>query len=328
MPLLPQCSAGGPAAVSRYGLRPNMMTTAAAIAMAALAAPPPPKLPQIPAQFSCPFQYAPGIVGMFHQDDTNQRSCQTFSDHELPGGLSKVSTGGLLQNWTLVAASGSMHITVNGVCRARRGERYLNYFGWLSTQPGVKFIGRTTVNSRQCNAWGVSAGPSAVGGREICVDDDNNPVVLKNGKSEWLFGLPLTVGPPPESVFRLGPYCDKPTPPCEGGAVQRLDAVVFHPRDKYDLAGQDVGDLLGDAFFLCSTGPQANSAGQAYQVVSRWHLEVWSGFGQYALCNGYPPTCIGNERFLVGREAATCFKDQCGQVGHGRRPGAPTAPPG
>jgi hypothetical protein len=52
---------------------------------------------------------------------------------------------------------------------------------------------------------------------------------------------------------------------------------------------------------------------QAYEVVSKWSLEVWSGFGQYALCNGYPPKCIGNEKFLVGREAATGFKDLCGQ---------------
>ena len=40
---------------------------------------------------------------------------------------------------------------------------------------------------------------------------------------------------------------------------------------------------------------------------------MWSGFGQYALCNGYPPRCIGTERRFVGREAAAGFKARGGQ---------------
>ena len=293
-----------------------MATSAGAIvALGVLAAAPLPLLPQIPAQFSAPFQYEPGLVGFFHQDDTNQRMAQSFGDHQLPGRLSNASTV-LSQNWSFIATAGSMHVTVNRVCRVEQGARYTNYFGWL-TQPGVKFLGACTPTQkgcpkRACNVWGL-AGAGGKMSEEICVDDDNNPVVLKMSGREFLFGLPLTVAPPPESVFKLGPYCDKPAPPCEGGAVQKLEAVVFHPRGKYNIAGQDVGDLLGDTFFLCAAGPKAQSAGQLYSVVSKWSLEVWSGFGQYALCNGYPPKCIGNEKFLVGREAATGFKYLCGQ---------------
>ena len=267
----------------------NAAGLVAMVALGVVAAEPPANPPQIPAQFSAPFQYEPGLVGFFHQDDTNKRYAQSFSDHQLPGRLSNASTMGLLQNWSFVATTGSLHITVNRVCRAEQGAHYQNFFGWLG-EPGVKYVGACVpalhgCPERPCKVWGMIGGGAGgnAAGQEICVDDDNYPVLLKVGKGrEWLFGAPVSVGPPPEHVFKLGPFCDKPAPACKKGAVQKLEAVIFHPRGKYNIAGQDVGDMLGDTFFLCAAGPNTSSAGQvrvqgspygtSYNVIYRVYL--------------------------------------------------------
>eukprot|EP00040_Diaphanoeca_grandis_P016258 m.83820 g.83820 ORF g.83820 m.83820 type:complete len:451 (-) comp25675_c0_seq2:185-1537(-) len=268
----------------------------------------------VPPQFTAPFQYEPGLVGTFYQDATNTRYAMNFLDRQLPGHLSKVNTNGLTQNWTMVATTKHTNVIDNGVCRVVN-EQFQDFFGWVSN-PNAVFIGQTTFDHRACNHWGLpepnQPGKNAI---EVCLDLQTNvPVVLVIGThTEWIFGEPVQIGPPKQSAFDVRSVCDSVPPACPNGVVESLEAVVFHPRGMYNIAGQDVGDLLGDTFFLCAAGPSATSAGQQYSVVSKWELEVWTGYGQYALCNGYPPTCIGNETFLVGREAATGFKDLGGQ---------------
>jgi hypothetical protein len=87
----------------------------------------------------------------------------------------------------------------------------------------------------------------------------------------------VSVGPPPESAFALSPYCGVPSPACTDASVVPLVAVVFHPANNTNIAGQDVGDLLGDTMFLCFSGPGARSGGAQYAQVSLWNLNVWSG---------------------------------------------------
>lgn len=52
---------------------------------------------------------------------------------------------------------------------------------------------------------------------------------------------------------------------------------MFHPAGNTNIAGQDVGDVLGDTMFLCLAGPNASSGGAKYAQVSMWNLQVWSG---------------------------------------------------
>ena len=341
--------------------------------------------PQLPPQFSVPFEYAPGLVGTFYQDQSRSRSAFEFSEDRLPGHLSKCSSAGLMQNWSFITNATSTYGTVNRVCRRQEGK-YTDYFGWVSG-PGSLFVGSATGQSLRgqrvpCSVWCLqtpspesssqqlsssqchdtlgslcgraqkastgdclsccgshqqqlqhsgcaeadfdafcAGGAPAQPGRskcalEIYLDASSRPVQLElsGGKQTWRFDPDGFVpGPPPEQKFVKGPYCDKPEPACPNGEIKTIDAVLFHPRGKYNLAGQDVGDLLGDTFFLCTTGSSASSGGSQYSVVSRWTLRVWSGFGEYSLCNGYPPVCMGQETFLVGREAATGWKDRCGQ---------------
>lgn len=89
--------------------------------------------------------------------------------------------------------------------------------------------------------------------------------------------MQIAIGPPPESAFALSQYCGIPSPGCPGGAATPLVAVVFHPAGNTNIAGQDVGDVLGDTMFLCLAGPNASSGGAKYAQVSMWNLQVWSG---------------------------------------------------
>lgn len=159
---------------------------------------------------------------------------------------------------------------------------------WVS-EPASVYLGSTTYEGRACDVWATSSDPKTAA-VELCVDAQNNPVGMVtrgHGEATTLsFGLPLTRGPPPESAFQVPSTCGRPGPTCENGANVPLEAVVFHPTHQLDIAGQDVADRLGDTMFLCLAGPNASSAGQQYTEISLWDLEVWSGFGQYSLCNG------------------------------------------
>lgn len=81
---------------------------------------------------------------------------------------------------------------------------------------------------------------------------------------------------------------------------------IFHPKDNFDIAGQDVGDGTGDVFFVCVDvlTNRATGVDHHYQWLSSWTVTHNPQIGQYQNCNGYPPRCLGAEDFLVGHEAA------------------------
>eukprot|EP00035_Acanthoeca_spectabilis_P031346 m.13729 g.13729 ORF g.13729 m.13729 type:complete len:435 (+) comp4704_c0_seq1:40-1344(+) len=283
------------------------------------AGPAPPK-PQLPTQWSAPFSFSEAGFksnnGRFNQDGVNQRYAYSFVDNTLPGRTPIPVPVGTEQTWAMMANATVSTTTVNDVCRIPSPTaHFVDLFGWVS-EPASVYLGPTTYEGRACDVWATSSDPKTAA-VELCVDAQNNPVGMVtrgHGEATTLsFGLPLTRGPPPESAFQVPSTCGHPGPTCENGANVPLEAVVFHPTHQLDIAGQDVADRLGDTMFLCLAGPNASSAGQQYTEISLWDLEVWSGFGQYSLCNGYPPTCMGNDNFNVGKEASTGFKPGCGQ---------------
>ena len=75
---------------------------------------------------------------------------------------------------------------------------------------------------------------------------------------------------------------------------------------EYDIAGQDLGDAVGDNVFVCQDllggKPKATDAG--YQWLTQWTVELLPWFGQYANCNGYGPAqhCASADQYVVGRE--------------------------
>ena len=70
------------------------------------------------------------------------------------------------------------------------------------------------------------------------------------------------------------------------------------------------GDLTGDALFICVDRLQNKSwMDHNYSLISRYVLEISTAYGQYALCNGYPPSCVGGDPRLVGRKTPSSVGD-------------------
>ena len=74
-------------------------------------------------------------------------------------------------------------------------------------------------------------------------------------------------------------------------APASLTGYIFHPRDVFEIANQDVGDAQGDVTFVCEdvlkNGLPSNASGNGtYQIITQWTIEHMSSFGQYQNCIG------------------------------------------
>lgn len=94
--------------------------------------------------------------------------------------------------------------------------------------------------------------------------------------------------------------------PASTDGTQTTDMFIFHPKDNFDIAGQDLADLGGDTAFVCLdvTLNQSHWTDHNYTWLTKWEIEHLPTWGQYANCNGYPSTCLGSETFYPGHEAA------------------------
>jgi len=98
---------------------------------------------------------------------------------------------------------------------------------------------------------------------------------------------------------------DPPKCPANGTSnIISQDLYIFHPSNQFDIAGQDIGDALGDTFFVCEE--QITGAGDNdYEWISHWSIQYDATIiGQYQNCNGYPSDCQGTNTYYIGREAA------------------------
>lgn len=120
-----------------------------------------------------------------------------------------------------------------------------------------------------------------------------------------------------EALLQIPDQCLEPPPICDGGEVTELDVYIFHPANQFDLYNEDVADLLGDTAFICSDAASGHTDSDAYEWVSRYSLQVWSGWGDYGECNRPSPheegVCISFEDYAVGREASFGLKPKGGQ---------------
>lgn len=209
-----------------------------------------------------------------------------------------------------------------GVCRQFVANGFHDMFAWAGNPLLSAYGGQEEIRGRPCTRWRLRfSRPNQ--GISLCADGDI-PVQLefqfqRRGKTAWMaleFG-PITAGDSVDrAVFEKPPQCETLAPACK--AAERtvdLEAYVFHPGmsvGDYDLAGQDVADLLGDAAFICIDRTQSNTSSWVdhnYTRISRYVVQVSPAYGQYALCNGYAdtsppgPVCFGGDEHLVGREA-------------------------
>jgi hypothetical protein len=250
-------------------------------------------------------------AGRFEFDLPNQRLNQTINSPWF---------GGYSLNTSAILLNTSAHNFINGRCAEINGTVFGDPFGWLVL---AKFSGTVTLgpeyHSRTCNFWNFSV-PTENVSLALCLESNDTIPVLwtieEQGLLEFLyFYQDFSPIQPPAEDFILPKNCFEKAPLCAGGAVVEVDSFVFHPQNQFDLINEDVADLLGDTVFICV---DFNNTGfDHYAWVSRYTLQMWSGWGEYALCNRPSPNetgvCVGKETFSVGREAAYGIKDQCGQ---------------
>jgi len=82
---------------------------------------------------------------------------------------------------------------------------------------------------------------------------------------------------------------------------------IFHPKNEFNISGQDLGDSTGDVFFTCTDimNGQSPLLDHNYAWLTQWEVELLPQWGQYQNCNGYNPAqCIGLNGFWVGRESS------------------------
>lgn len=260
--------------------------------------------PQMPPQFITSITLYAGEIsgnGGFVMDVPNKRYIQEIDTPWL---------GYMLNNTELVLPTKDFNF-INGRCVQVNGSFFHDPFSWVRY---TKFAGAATLgpefHSRTCNWWNLSE-PALNVSVALCMEkNDTIPVLAAantGGSTELIyFQQDFRVVVPPASDFDIPTGCVEKAPQCPGGAVVELDAFIFHPQYEFDLYNEDVADLLGDTVFICADAN--NSQFDHYAWVSRYTLQVWSGWGEYALCNrpGVNKTgnCLGKETYAVGREAS------------------------
>lgn len=208
----------------------------------------------------------------------------------------------------------------NGQCLgpsgAAAGGGFFAQFGWLSL---AQHQGASEVRGRSCELYNFSSPAAQL---SICLDGDeplqvnssiHTPALsmtqvqtFRNFRRE-VHGSLL----PPDS-------CQSGPKTCGSGNVTSRTVYIFHPADNFDIAGQDVADLLGDATFLCSDKFMWTAGG--YSLFSAFEVSWLEEFGQYANCPPDPssPTganCFGGDEYHVGRSTAFLMGENQGQCG-------------
>jgi len=220
-----------------------------------------------------------------------------------------------------LALNNSFFVNINDRCQPLDNGTFGDYFSWVAV---AKYMGQKTLGprfqNRTCDVWQYISG--SLINLTLCAQG-NLPVtltIIQHDSTQSFaiyFEKDFFPGTPAASLFVPPESCLIPDPLCDGGAVSELDAFIFHPANMFDLYNENVADLLGDTVFICADSISNHSQVDQFQWVSRYTLQVWSGWGQYAECNRPTPnetgTCIGTEKFSVGRESAFGVKEKCGQ---------------
>jgi len=274
-----------------------------------------PPRPSIPPAFTSSIQMQPFISwspGVMYYDLTNHRYNMTVLEPSVVGNFTT--------RMKELALKDSYFLNLNDRCQPIPNATFGDLFGWTVV---AKYMGSQTLEprfqNRTCDLWQYVT-PAV--NLSLCVQG-NVPVMLQITQRDEVesfalyFEKDFFAGTPAASLFVPPADCLVPDPLCEGGAAVELDAFIFHPANMFDLNNENVADLLGDTVFICADSISNHSQVDEFQWVSRYTLQVWSGWGQYAECNRPTPNetgvCLGTETFSVGREASYGTKEKCGQ---------------
>jgi len=193
-------------------------------------------------------------------------------------------------------------------------DAFSGLFDWVA---GAEYVGEAPCAAGTCQVWT----SKSMAATQMLYADGDRPVAY-----EVLYGAAVNItyafltfdeGAPGDaawaSVFEaFTTEACFDAPPCaplevsdgEPFVMKTETLYVFHPENEFDIAGQDIGDALGDAFFVCET-LETGMGDNNYAWISKWVLEYDATvIGQYLNCNGYPSSCMGFNDYHIGKEAA------------------------
>eukprot|EP00658_Telonema_sp_P-2_P036879 TRINITY_DN26596_c0_g2_i3.p1 TRINITY_DN26596_c0_g2~~TRINITY_DN26596_c0_g2_i3.p1 ORF type:complete len:345 (-),score=55.42 TRINITY_DN26596_c0_g2_i3:151-1185(-) len=185
---------------------------------------------------------------------------------------------------------------------------YHDMWAWLA---GAQYLG-PVAGCKGCELWSFHVSTPVVFGARLIVRGNvpiqfNQTVETGGGNTSTSIYdfLSFAEGASPTGAIDPG-RCANPASCTETKEIRNSSMFIFHPKHQFDIAGQDVGDAVGDTFFVCEDlyNKQNPSMDHNYAWLTHWEVEHLAYYGQYQNCNGYPSHCMGSSDWLVGREAA------------------------
>lgn len=262
-----------------------------------------------------PFKGAGEELSRLVQESDNKRRAQ-YTAAKMP--IAPAAWAGTPLEWmnsTQYTFTDFMGLEINGNRMALNLAKYSDLFFWTKL---AKDGGEVTYEGRQLHRWFWSLDRPTPISCELLVDAGNLPVhlwqnVTTQGKRyemgyEFVSFLPNATDPATwkgvtEDEFRHAVVCPTPADP----KPQNVTMYIFHPENNFDIAGQDLADVIGDTVFVCLDviTNQTSWTDHRYAWLTKWEIEMWPVLGQYQNCNGYdPPSCFGSNNQFVGHEAA------------------------
>lgn len=187
------------------------------------------------------------------------------------------------------------------------------FFGWVKN---ASHLGQDTWQNRSCEKWQEAASNNTIclhGDMPVYVEVDSFFANYKD-RTRFTFGADYNRTVEPERL-QIPPPCTEPPLACGNGTVELMRFYVFHPRDQFNISGQDVADARGDADYLCTDYPWLDREKiESYALASVYEVSVVQKFAQYANCYYYSPSfCYGGDDFHIGRESADGRGNHSGQ---------------
>jgi len=221
-------------------------------------------------------------------------------------------------NFTTLTGVNFTGFDINGetLDGAVHGGTWSDIFGWAAF---AKDGGSVVVDGKSLHRWSLAI--PATGAFELLVDASGAPYRLVQNVSKtarvphtyylnYTFSdftpddslLPKAWDGVVEDDFRHPKPCAAP----KGPSPVNVTMYIFHPKDEFNISGQDLGDATGDTFFVCVDAITNfnTSIDHHYAWISEYNVQLSPRYGQYQNCNDYPPKCLGANDFWVGHEAA------------------------
>eukprot|EP01062_Namystynia_karyoxenos_P073474 TRINITY_DN70268_c0_g1_i1.p1 TRINITY_DN70268_c0_g1~~TRINITY_DN70268_c0_g1_i1.p1 ORF type:complete len:440 (+),score=110.39 TRINITY_DN70268_c0_g1_i1:85-1320(+) len=258
-----------------------------------------------------PFLGSPKVC----QEGTKRRTAYIVNGRMSFAPLQFVGTPQEWENVTQYMLDSFNGVLINGEAILADPTPWADMFGWV---PHSHYQGTVTRGGKQLPHWALETPQGTFG---LLVTADGTPVELNqtlgNTTLSYTFfdWQPNVTDPEVWRHFNRSAYLHPdPCPEPKDMSPVNTTMYIFHPKNNFNITGQDLGDAVGDVFFTCEDFLEQSpgSIDHGYAWITKWEIEHLPRWGQYQNCNGYPPDCLGANNWWVGHEAANALAPVAG----------------